>query len=190
MRRFLMATGLVLSLASAAEAITIRDIIELSRAGLGEDVLLALIEVDGGVFSIDNDTLTTLKKSGVSEKVIVALIKSGRSKPPAPPVEPSAITEPEPEPDPAPAPQVVVIDHHDAPAPVIREVAVPVFVPVRTRRPPRQHFVTPAEPGPMTPFHTLRPNPPPAQKPFILQPEVDAFNRGHWQLPAHNGLRK
>ena len=32
--------------AGRAEALSVRDVIELSKAGLGEEVLLALIEVD------------------------------------------------------------------------------------------------------------------------------------------------
>jgi hypothetical protein len=109
-----------------ADAITLQEIIELSRAGLGEEVLLALIEVDQRVFQVDPETLRTLKKAGVSEKVIVAIIKSGR--PPQPALQAAApleVVEPE-----TPAPQVVVIERE----PIVREVpvavAVPVYVPV------------------------------------------------------------
>lgn len=121
-----------------AEALTIRDVIELSRAGLGEDVLLALIEVDAGIYPIEPSTLKALKEAGVSEKVIVALIRSGRERlapePPLPPVQ-AAVDEP------APQPQVVVIEHHE-PAQV-REVMVPVpvYVAVPTTRHRRTHDV-------------------------------------------------
>ena len=104
---------------SRAEAITLREIVELTRAGLSDDVLLALIEVDQRVFEIDPDTLKALKDAGVSTRVIVAIVKSGRT--PAPPVEPIVDIVP---PDPPP-PQVVVVDR-----PVVREVAVAVPVPV------------------------------------------------------------
>jgi hypothetical protein len=108
-------------LAQPAEALTTRDIIELSRAGLTEEVLLALIEVDRGVYDIDPATLKSLKTAGVSERVILALVKSGREAPvlpnPVPPVEPAG--------PPAPQPQVVVIEHRE---PEVREVAVPVPV--------------------------------------------------------------
>jgi hypothetical protein len=67
--------------AVASEAVTLKEIIDLTKAGLGDDVLIALIEVDGGVFDIDAATLTRLKAAGVSEKVIVALVKSGRGRP-------------------------------------------------------------------------------------------------------------
>src|SRR5258708_36437344 len=65
--------------AGPAQAVTIRDVIELSKAGLSDPVLLALIEVDRGVFPIDTTTMKQLKEGGVSEAVIVAVIRSGRT---------------------------------------------------------------------------------------------------------------
>src|SRR5689334_13302756 len=116
MRRVLIALLAVLSLAAGrAEAVTVRDLIELSKAGLGDEVLLALIEVERSVFTIDTATLKTLKEAGISDTVIVALIKSGRQA-----TKPETAPMPEPEPAPAPArdPQVIVIEHRDrAPAP-------------------------------------------------------------------------
>ena len=134
LRRTLFAILTVLAMSAIrAEAITIRDVIELSKAGLSDPVLLALIEVDRGVFSIDPATLRQLKNGGVSDTVIVAMIRSGRT-PPA--VDAAAAPVPVTDPDPAPRdrePQVIVIDHHDAP-PVAAPypVAVPVYVPVQT----------------------------------------------------------
>jgi hypothetical protein len=135
MRRALIALVAVLGLAAGrAEALTVRDVIELSKAGLGDSVLLALIEVDGSVFSTDTATLKKLKDGGVSEAVIVALIRSGRTQPAA---DPGPVVESDPPPAPR-EPQVVVIDHRDAQpsAPVVYPVAVPVYVPypVQTRR--------------------------------------------------------
>jgi hypothetical protein len=130
MRRVLPVLIVVFALAAGrAEAVTIRDLVELSRAGLGDEVLIALIEVDRGVFPIDAKTLKQLKDGGVSEAVIVALIRSGRT----PPTEPIAA----PVADPAPLaeprePQVVVIDHHDQVAPAPVAYPVPVYVPVPT----------------------------------------------------------
>ena len=110
----------------SASALTVRDVVELSRAGLGEDVILALIEVEPSVFPIDTATLKMLKEAGVSQRVIVAMVRSGHTQP-----LPSAeLVTPVVEQLPPAEPQVVVIDHHDAP--VVREVpvAVPVYVPV------------------------------------------------------------
>ena len=109
-----------------ADALTVRDVIELARAGLGEDTLLALIDVDPSVFPIDTATLKSLKAAGVSERVIVAMVRSARV-PPAPTFDPSpAAVMPQPQ-----EPQVVVIDHRDD-APQVREVpvVVPIYIPV------------------------------------------------------------
>ena len=110
-----------------ADALTVRDILELTRAGLGEEILLTLIDVDRSVFPIDTATLKRLKEAGVSERVILAMIRSARMPVPVP--DPVAVVEPAP----APEPQVIVIEHHDPPQ--IREVpvAVPVYVPIVTR---------------------------------------------------------
>jgi len=130
MRRVLITLFAVLALsAGRSEAVTVRDLIELSKAGLGEQVLLALIEVDRSVFKVDALTLKQLKEAGVSDNVIVAMIKSGRT----PVAQPEAAPAPAPDPQPDREPQVVVIDHRDAPAaaaPVAYPVAVPVYVPV------------------------------------------------------------
>jgi hypothetical protein len=115
--------------AGRAEAVTLRDVIELTKAGLSDQVLLALIEVDRSVFAIDTATLKQLKEAGVSDPVIVALIRSGRTRAP----EPQPAAEPLPplyEPQPRPEPEVIVIDHHDAPAQAPVAVPYPVAVPV------------------------------------------------------------
>jgi len=137
MRHCLIALFTVLTIAAGrAEAVTVRDVIELSKAGLSDPVLLALIDVDHSVFQIDTETLKQLKQAGVSEPVIVAMIRSGRTPPPlepAPPIEPIPV-----EPQPVVSePQVIVIDHHDPqPAPIAYPVpvAVPVYVTAPTRR--------------------------------------------------------
>jgi hypothetical protein len=130
-RRALIGCLIVLALgAGRADALTIRDVIELSKAGLGDSVLLALIEVDRSIFAIDTATLRKLKEAGISDAVIVAMIRSGRETPPPAPVQ---MTDPPPA-APAPEPQVIVIDHHEQQQaqPVYQQVpvAVPVYVPV------------------------------------------------------------
>lgn len=132
MRRILFSVLTVIALAAGrAEAVTIRDVIELSKAGLSETVLLALIEVDRGVFAIDTPTLKQLKDAGVTDAVIVALIRSGRTQPPP---------QPAPVPETRPEPEVIVIEHQaptaPAPAPIVvpYPVAVPVYITAPSRR--------------------------------------------------------
>jgi hypothetical protein len=125
-RRTLIGLAVVamLSVASSAQAVTLRDIIDLTQAGLGDQVLLALIEVDGGVFDIDADTLAALQRAGVSEAVIVALVRSGRVPPPAQvPDQTTMASEP-------PAPQIVVVQSPPAVIQETVEVPVPVYVAV------------------------------------------------------------
>lgn len=117
----------------AADALTVRDVVQLTRAGLSEETLLALIEVDPSVFPIDAESLQMLKAEGVAERVIVAMIRSGRvsstvpsQAPPEPSLEAAA---------PAPAPSVVVIEHREPPT-IVREVTAvpyPVYIPVVRR---------------------------------------------------------
>lgn len=137
MRRLLLIGALLIPFAPArADALTVRDVIELSKAKVSDQVLLALIEVDRSVFTLDTAALKQLQEAGVSDAVIVALIRSGRTPDartePVPPPEPEQVSE-----GPATEPRVVVIDHHDAPAPppVMVPVAVPVYVPVPAYRP-------------------------------------------------------
>ena len=130
MRRLVYVFVALLAMSAArAEALTIRDVVELTRAGLGDDVLLALIEVDPSVFPIDTETLKYLKESGVSQRVIVAMVRSARTPPPSVAPEPF-VTQIAPQ---AQEPQVVVIDHREPER--VREVpvAVPIYFPIVQR---------------------------------------------------------
>jgi hypothetical protein len=153
MRRVLLSAFILLTLLPrTAQAVTAKEILELSRAGLSEEVLLALIEVDGGVFTLDTDMLKRLKDANVSDRVILAMVRSGRT----PQVEPTPVpVAPEQAVDPAPIvapqPQVIVIEHE---RPVVEQVAVPVYVAVpqgrfisRGRR-LQSHVQQPFDPSP------------------------------------------
>jgi hypothetical protein len=60
----------------AAWAVSTRDLIELSKAGLGDEVLVALVEADGTVFNLDAPRILELRAAGVSERVITAMLKN------------------------------------------------------------------------------------------------------------------
>jgi hypothetical protein len=126
MRRLVLALVFVAPfLVGRADAITVRDVIELSKAGLSDDVLLALIESDRNVFTLDAATMKALKDGGVSDRVMLALIHSGRT-PAAAPAEPTpqaAAAQPAPTEQ---EPRIIVIDHHDSTPP---QPAVPTYVP-------------------------------------------------------------
>lgn len=145
MRRLvLLFVPLLALLPVRAEALSVRDIIELTKAHLGEEVLVALIEVDRSAFPIDAATIKSLKEAGVSEKVILAMIRSERGPVPAAP----AFPEPEMDPPPAPEPQVIVIDHHDDVAPREVQVAYPIYIPVVQRSHRQRGVVKGAVAGP------------------------------------------
>ena len=61
-----------------AAAVTVQDLVELTRAGLGDDVLVALVETSGAVYSLTTQEIIELKVAGVSERVIVVMLKQGR----------------------------------------------------------------------------------------------------------------
>src|SRR5262245_58495964 len=69
------ASVLVPDIASAG---TIDQIVALARAGVTDAVIIALIDRDKTIFSIEPDQLLALKSAGVSEPVILAMLKSGR----------------------------------------------------------------------------------------------------------------
>jgi hypothetical protein len=149
MRRLavLLIVIVALLLPARADALTLKQIVELHKAGLGDEVLVALIEVNSIIYTLEAGTLRDLKDDGLSDQVLIAIINSGRRNLPAP----APVAEPQPQ----PAPPVVIIEHHaPAPQPQVPQIIVqqvPVYVPVavpqvRTRHAPVQRVVTPASP--------------------------------------------
>ena len=202
MRLALAAAVLLLAAAvRPAEALTIRDIIELTKAGVSEEVLLALIDVDGGVYASDTETLKALKAAGVSERVMVALVRSGRERqlpePAAPPVPQEQAQ--------VPAPPVVVVEHHEPPVQQV-VVPVPVYVPIYTT-PSRAHrhpYATqrvrtgdfapsnyvPFQPAPPVIRQHVEPGPP-VYWGFGGKRRPDAWAPSPWERePASDGDRK
>ena len=98
--RLTLITALVLGLCTAAPAfaVSVHDLVELSKAGLSDDVLVALIETDNTQFSLDAPKILELRAAGISERVITAMIKSGRvaeeAQPEPPPVDQAPIPAP------------------------------------------------------------------------------------------------
>ena len=135
-----LTTVFVLALPGSASAVSTRDLIELAKAGLSDDVLVALIEADGTEFHLDAPKILELRQAGLSERVILAMIKNTR---PAP--LPDASTEAAP-PPPAGPPQndpyfVVIGDKPPEPPPPQETYVMPwvpwVVPPVRTPRHPQ-----------------------------------------------------
>ena len=119
----LTVVALLLLASVRVEAVSVRDIIELSRAGLSDEVLVALIEVDDTPFSLDARRLLELRAAGVSDRVLLAMLRSGRVKSP----EPAAVHPVAPVVTPAP-PVVVVVEDRRTPQPRPYPVLIPVPV--------------------------------------------------------------
>jgi hypothetical protein len=103
-------TALILVTASASAA-TIEEIVALSRSGVSDEIVLALIERDRTIYTLSPEEIPRLKADGLSDAVLLAILKSGRQGQPADPpaFSPSAASMPTP--PPAPAPEVLIVGH-------------------------------------------------------------------------------
>ncbi len=73
----LVAVVFGLCLCESVIALSLNDIIELSRSGYGEEEIARLIAVTGARFELDVDNLITLTAAGVSEPVIREMLQAG-----------------------------------------------------------------------------------------------------------------
>ncbi len=82
-------------LAGRASAVTIKELLDY-KGRLSDDILIALIESDGSVFHLSISDVAALRDKGLSDRVIIAMLKTAhRNDPP-----------PAPAPTPAPVPDV------------------------------------------------------------------------------------
>jgi len=127
MRRLLIALCFTLGIAAPAHAVSLHDLIDLSRAGLSDDILIALVESERSVFRLSAEDLKQLKAQGLSDRLLLHLLQTPALREEAARVEAferrlEAASQ-APAPARTPAPEVVVIDR-------VETVAVPVYVPV------------------------------------------------------------
>jgi hypothetical protein len=79
--RLLFAFALV---AAAQETVTNESIIKMATAGLGEGLIVSMVQGQPGKYSVSPDDLTRLKQAGVSDRVVAAMIAKGSSPASAP----------------------------------------------------------------------------------------------------------
>lgn len=105
---------------TVVRAVTLRDIVELSKAGVSDVVLTALIDADRTMFVLDAQQVLELRAAGVSDAVILKMIQSRREfEPPAiAPVSPSDTG------------TLVIVGDTPPEATQIVPVVVPYYVPV------------------------------------------------------------
>jgi hypothetical protein len=67
------------SIPAYASGLTVEQVVGLSRAGVTDAIILALIDRDKTIFAIEPEQIVKLQREGVSEPVILAMLKSGRA---------------------------------------------------------------------------------------------------------------
>ena len=63
--------------ASAQEALTNDAVAKMVKAGLGEGLIISMVENQPGKYSLSPDDLVNLKRQGVSDKVLAAMLGKG-----------------------------------------------------------------------------------------------------------------
>lgn len=128
LRTLIVMTLVVLPVTAASQTLTVRDLVALNQAGLGDEVLIALIEADNAVFNLGYAEVLDLRKQGLSERVLVKMIESKTARRPAERTES------------APRPVIVnqtvtqeVRVEAPQPPPQTQYVQVPVYIPVQVR---------------------------------------------------------
>jgi hypothetical protein len=61
-----------------AAAVTMADLVALSKAGVSPEVLVAVIEADRTVFSLTADDIRVLKQAGVADAVLLKMLGSAQ----------------------------------------------------------------------------------------------------------------
>jgi hypothetical protein len=127
MRKMLMAFVLICGMASRAEAVSLRDLIDLSRQGLSDELLIALVEAEKSVFHLSAADVRELKSKGLSDRLLIHLLQTPTLRPAAEVKVLQADARPEAS---APAPRAVVVN---TVVTQVQHVEVPVYVPVPVR---------------------------------------------------------
>lgn len=123
-RALAFAVVLGAALPGIARAVTIDDIVALSKARVADSVLVAVIDADRTVFTLTPQQVVELTNAGVSNAVLVKMLGSAREFGPAPlPELPPAIAY-----EPAPAADSGSVPYGAAYAPAT--IVVPYYVPI------------------------------------------------------------
>jgi hypothetical protein len=73
-------------LAGAQETLNNDSILKMVKAGLGEDLIVTMVQTQPGKYSVNPDELIRLKQAGVSEKILAAMATKGSGANPSAPV--------------------------------------------------------------------------------------------------------
>jgi hypothetical protein len=72
--RLVIAIVLLAGSASAAQAVTLKDLLDLKKAGISDPVILALIDSDGTIFKLTATEVRTLRDAGFDDKMIISIL--------------------------------------------------------------------------------------------------------------------
>jgi hypothetical protein len=152
MRWLLLVLALAVFTPSRAYAVTLDEVVALSKSGVSEQVILALIERDQTLYAMTPAQLMKLQREGLSDTILLALLKSGHPNEAPVPASPAPSALPAAEP---PSPEVVVVgrgpelpntqgadvttsrDNSPVSVPIFVAVPVPYPVPHSARHLPR-----------------------------------------------------
>lgn len=67
----------VRSISGRQEALTNEKIVKMAKAGLGDDLIVSMIQNEPAKYSLTTDDILKLKEQGVSEKLIKAMVSKG-----------------------------------------------------------------------------------------------------------------
>lgn len=81
-RRLIVAFVLMLAVSAQATAITVYDVIQLSKKSYSDQDIIALIEATDSAFELKADDIVRLVELGVNEPVIQAMLKAVPAEPP------------------------------------------------------------------------------------------------------------
>ena len=76
--RALLAALIVLTFPVAARAVTLDDIVALSRAGVSAEILIAVIDADRTIFNLTREEIVVLTKAGVPSPVVLKMLGTAR----------------------------------------------------------------------------------------------------------------
>jgi hypothetical protein len=106
-RLFLLMLVLLGCVPATASAVTIEEVVALSKSGVSEQVIVAVIERDQTLFTLSPALIMKLQRDGLSDRILLALIKSGRPNEPPLAASPAA-----PVAAPVPPPPVIAVVGH------------------------------------------------------------------------------
>ncbi len=76
--RAVLAAVIVLTFPVAARAVTLDDLIALSKAGVAGEILIAVIDADRTIFNLTREDIVVLTKAGVPSAVILKMLGTAR----------------------------------------------------------------------------------------------------------------